>query len=78
MVTGHKSRIYWGKERHLDFDRMRLEITKYLWRDTADQDIYLDLPFYSYREAVTITDNLDHQYDDQSLFNTNKPFPHES
>ena len=31
MVTGHKYRMYWGNDRHLDFERMRFEVTRYLW-----------------------------------------------
>ena len=81
MVTGHKYRLVWGTERHLEFNRMRFEIEQELWDNSegsTEADIFLYLPFHSYREDANITDNMGNTYQGESLADTGKSFPHET
>ena len=47
-----------------------------MWTDIADEDIYLDLPFHSYREGVKVTDNTGFEWLKNSLLSTGQTFPH--
>ena len=52
-VANHKYRIYFGDNVVLDFDRLRLEVTQYLWTPT-EGDFDISLPFRDYRESAEV------------------------
>ena len=61
MVPDKKYRITWGSVFDYDFERIRFEVTQYLWGNDViadainEGDFDIDLPFRDYREGVTVS-----------------------